>query len=357
MHLDLTVKFSRYFDRFWKFTDSFDFEILLSRAEKPFINHIPVFDNEEINQSYERDNQSIVHYEHIKRLSANVLIEPQYCYCIVWLRKIVLSGAFYPRFKPSFLKVLFSYFSFNRTNCPRIIIFDGHVGTNYFHFFTDILNKIWLINKIPGYEHIPILIGHNTFKTHYFQYLIKNTRLKDFNWQVQKENQFIKSAEVYFVRPMPYGGNYYKELRGLLDLPYIEVNRKIFLTRNSQVGRYLDNFNEIKTILDRYHFETVDTDLYSFDDQMKLFGSVKYLIAIHGAGLTNIIFSDQQIKILEINPGNRIGVYYYWLSTALNVKYYDVMLGGPLPKVNDVPEKGFYLNPLAFEDALKRLLD
>ena len=96
----------------------------------------------------------------------------------------------------------------------------------------------------------------------------------------------------------------------------------------------------------------------TLDRQAQLFNSIEYLISIHGAGETNILFSNENLKFLELNPSNRISCQYYWMAKELGINYYDIILGGALPKTNIYPEKGFYLSPKKlerchFKDALE----
>jgi hypothetical protein len=99
------------------------------------------------------------------------------------------------------------------------------------------------------------------------------------------------------------------EVLALLDLddgrPQASAERRIFLTRSGTRGRTLSNYEENEPLLRERNFETVDTDGMSLREQAQLFRECRYLIGIHGAGLTNIIHAhDHDLSLLQLRqPG------------------------------------------------------
>jgi capsular polysaccharide biosynthesis protein len=156
---------------------------------------------------------------------------------------------------------------------------------------------------------------------------------------------------------MPYKKDYFKKIKNLIINKDNNENRRVFLNRSISTGRYIENFHEILPILKYFNFEIIDTNNTTLDFQAILFNSTQFLVSIHGAGETNIIFAKKNLRFLEINPANRISCQYYWLSKELGIEYYDVILGGNLPETNRYPEKGFYLDPLKLEEAINRMIN
>ena len=110
--------------------------------------------------------------------------------------------------------------------------------------------------------------------------------------------------------------------------------RKIFISRERYNQRYLERINELKS-QQRYYkdekqledflkfegYEIVYAEDYGLIDQIKLFSEAKTIASISGAGLFNLLWSNQNTKIIEImtNPlyryhfkefGEHIGVNY-----------------------------------------------
>jgi capsular polysaccharide biosynthesis protein len=79
---------------------------------------------------------------------------------------------------------------------------------------------------------------------------------------------------------------------------------------------------EVRQILERYNFEVYDAERLSLAEQMQLFSESRYIVGLHGAGLTNIIFRrDEELSLLEIFPPNNIPPHYYWLASIYGHKY------------------------------------
>ena len=67
--------------------------------------------------------------------------------------------------------------------------------------------------------------------------------------------------------------------------------------------RTLSNYEEIESLLREWDFETVDTDGMSLREQAQIFRECRFVIGVHGAGLTNIIHAyDHDLSLLELRP-------------------------------------------------------
>jgi Glycosyltransferase 61 len=84
------------------------------------------------------------------------------------------------------------------------------------------------------------------------------------------------------------------ELRGSV-LP-----KKILLSRRDATSRRLVNEHEVLSLLSRYGFEAVTLEGVSLSTQIELFKYATHIVAVHGAGLTNILHS-YQASVLEIH--------------------------------------------------------
>jgi hypothetical protein len=341
---------------FWKkvFKKPFIIEIY-SELIKPFETMKPDFIDDKVNKSYEYDCKKWFHDSFIYKIKKKVLIEPDYGYIVYGLNRIIAQSMIYKELYPSLIKRLLK--KKNIVHLDKAIIFDGNVGSNYFHFFSDLINKIWVYDKYGIDKSLPLIIGEKIFNYTYFQYFYNNTDLRNRNWYVLKKNIWIKSSEVYISRPMPYSKDLWIKTLNLLNINNNNANKRVFLTRSKDVGRYILNMDEIIPILNEFDFETYDTNLLSFAEQFALFSKIKYLISIHGAGETNICFSyKNNLNFIEINPENRIACHYYWLSAMLGYNY-DIIMGGNLERLSEANEGGFYLSPDKLKNAIKRMIE
>lgn len=284
------------------------------------------------------------------------VLEPDYSCAIIGNNKIVRSSVFFPDLKPSFPR----YFFRNRKNqvrLPRAILIDGQVGTNYFHFFSDVLGKLWLLDKIPDGHNIPLIVGERTYNSKVFKYFNEYTELGRYPWMVQTGKMYIDVESLYLMKCFPFSKSLFTRSVSLLKATVAsESRRRLFLNRSKMAGRYLLNFDQLRRQISDFGFEVIDPDRLSLSEQIRLFRTASHIVGIHGAGLTNTLFSGSGLRMLEISPGNRISTHYYWLAETMGIDYYDIIAGGDLPKIRVYPEGGFNLEPELLDSAIQRLL-
>lgn len=104
-----------------------------------------------------------------------------------------------------------------------------------------------------------------------------------------------------------------------------KVNR-IFISRiatHKGRQRCILNETELFNSLQSYGFKRYVLEQLTIEDQIALFYDAEIVVAAHGAGLANIIFS-QEIKLLELFPTTFVLPHYYFLSKSLghNYKYW-----------------------------------
>ncbi|MEM6349106.1 MAG: glycosyltransferase family 61 protein [Bacteroidota bacterium] len=104
--------------------------------------------------------------------------------------------------------------------------------------------------------------------------------------------------------------------------PRRKVNR-IFISRvatHKGRQRCLLNEDTLFEALKPYGFERYVLERMSIEEQIALFYDAEAVVAAHGAGLANTIFS-QEIKVLELFPTTFILPHYYFLAQSLKHYY------------------------------------
>jgi hypothetical protein len=104
-----------------------------------------------------------------------------------------------------------------------------------------------------------------------------------------------------------------------LNLKEYEKQDKIIISRADVGMRRISNFEEIEEFALSYGFKTYELAELDFSEQFKLFYSANQIMGIHGAGLTNMIFS-KDCHIIEILNAQRKPSFFY-LSQCLPVTY------------------------------------
>lgn len=226
----------------------------------------------------------------------------------------------------------------------------------YYHFYNDVIAKIPLLLR-NGIEiqNIPIIVSASTYEKPFFQELLqRSSYLYNLNWYIQK-NQVIHCNEVIFCKPFNLQQCNFDWLTDQLHFRLKRNgNDRIFLTRDRKRMRYIENMHELIPVLHQYNFRVVDNDNLSLAGQAELFCNTKYLVGIHGAGMTNIIFRrDLPLHILEIFPPAGLVPFHYFILAKRYGFRYLAMMG----KNNNTIKGSFKVDPARFEQHLLELIE
>ncbi len=340
---------------FWKITNNSNDGLHCIETEyaTPFVNIKDNIFDEHTAYIFHRNNGASVN-GYFYRMDKPCVIEPSLGYAITGFNKIIAPSIFTYAIKPATGKYL-RYKLLNagkELQLDKAVLFDGQLGANYFHFFADVLSKLWLLEKHHFDKSVPLVISKKTFDTRYFQYFYKNTEIKNLKWLVQNEGVFIKCKQLYLPNPAPYNKSFWGRTINLVEnlKSSNPSSRRLFLTRPAIYRRTISNINSLLPILEQYKFEIVDTGQLTFEEQVKLFSEAGIIAGVHGAAFTNLIFSrTQNLRVLEVMPAERTSGQLYWLAALLGVKYYDCVLGGPIINSN------YEVSVEAFGQAISRL--
>ncbi len=338
---------------FWRTVSDHPSLIKLKQESiKPFKNSTPEFEDDEINKSFAKDNTKWYHHECAYKLSDGTLIEPSNKICVKGFRTLINESRSNFYILPSLKNYLIFRLLFKRvTRFEQAILFDNTAGLNYFHFFSDVISKLWLAEKLNLSKEIPVIIPEELYHKSYFQYLLKTNELQSWNWIIQKKTDWFYVNTIFLLKCFPYNKSYWLKTLTLIKNHKTEPVKRIFLNRPYKDGRYLKNFSVIEPILKKYKFVIIDTSGMTFEQQFETFSEAEIVIAVHGAGNTNILFSNhEKVKFAEIMPADRIACQYYWLSLTLGISY-DVIIGSEL-----TPEKSFTLSPEKLETLIQKLI-
>lgn len=331
---------------FWKIEDE-GFEVLHRLEIKPF-EHFPTrFSDELVNEAVKYHNEKWFHNELVVK-SKNATVEPQYGYAVDGLRTIIGASIRTRNNLPSPLPMLKAKLFGRKTRLKRAILFDGSMGINYFHFLSDVLHKVYLLEEFIKLD-CPLLVGTQVYSKPFFQFFITQTELSKLNWQAI--DLPIEVEELFIARPMPYGKEYWLRTKNLFikNDSIQNSNKTIFINRTGT--RHITNWDAIEKVLHVHEVEVVDPGKMDVRQQAILFNSASHVIGIHGAGMTNLAFCNHsKAKVLELCSNNRIGTQYYWLCQALGIEW-DMMLGGTAEA-----DQSFELNPILFEERLSAFL-
>ena len=195
---------------------------------------------------------------------------------------------------------------------------------NYFHCYNDILGKLVLADESGLDADIPGLISARLYDMPFFRELISLGQLRARRWVVQGPRQNVTASQAYFCKVRPCSA---KIIAGLLRMiaappPEASSQQRILVLRRESSGRGLLNRSEVVALFARYGFKCVELEGMGVVEQMALFRRARHIAAIHGAGLTNIIYrAGASTSVLEIFPPNNVPPHYYWICRQLGFQY------------------------------------
>ena len=95
----------------------------------------------------------------------------------------------------------------------------------------------------------------------------------------------------------------------------------LFVSRGDTPLRRLKNEAELITELLDFDFEFFVPKSDDHKSQIEAFRSARIVVAVHGAGLTNLLFCQPGTLVIELFPANKIKSTYCWLAVQLGLRY------------------------------------
>jgi capsular polysaccharide biosynthesis protein len=260
-----------------------------------------------------------------------------------------------------FLKFILPQFNFSK---KRFLLITDEWTNNYYHWHIFALTKL-LILKEKGLVENAILFLPKKYQ--YLKFVIPSLAkfgIKQDQIVFLRKKSNIKVAELSLVEAPNQHPAIFQELRKALTTNIntkLEFGSKIYISREGQVLRFVENEKEVVKLLEKYGFKKLIIDQFSYDEQIAICSKIKYLVSPHGAGLANLLFVPEGASILEMASepySYRLVTEYYKLASMLNIKYfYQKCAMGPNSKVRDFHQASLIVDLEKLEKNLKLMLN
>ena len=214
----------------------------------------------------------------------------------------------------------------------------GGSGNNYFHFFFDIIPKIYLVQKhIKKKINFYYVSAPKKWQIKIFKILdiTENTLINSF------KNKHIFADEIISLDHPWYQKGYFQDQVKKIPRWIVLANRKIFLnkakktkiTKKIFLDRSSSKFNhcqiynqkEVDKWIKKNNIEAYKPEKLSLEKQIYLFNKASIILGAHGAAFTNIIFCKPGTKIIEIIPANHPNRKCERISKILGLKYFRII--------------------------------
>jgi capsular polysaccharide biosynthesis protein len=106
------------------------------------------------------------------------------------------------------------------------------------------------------------------------------------------------------------------------------AHRRLYVARETSLGRQLINEDQVIAVCQRLGFEVVWPEQHSLRDQAALFRSAECVVGVKGAALTNIVFCSSTARLFVLSPADWPDPFYWDLASQLGMGYGEMF--GPL---------------------------
>jgi capsular polysaccharide biosynthesis protein len=211
----------------------------------------------------------------------------------------------------------------------KYLVVHDDLSNGYYHWMLEVLPRLFLaINNVKNFTLI-LPEGLTEFQ---------KESLKFFNIQAKvfiNKNEYLAVKNLIIPDYTASKSNHNpKVILPLQDflLEQISVSQqqkfkhyqKVFLTRKRAKMRKIVNEQEVEALLVSEGYTIVDFEDHSYLDQIAICSNIKHLVAIHGAGLANLLFMNSCRSLLELRSSDQYqkGLSYYKISNILFIDYY-----------------------------------
>jgi capsular polysaccharide biosynthesis protein len=203
-------------------------------------------------------------------------------------------------------------------------------GETYFHWMTDVmpilLQERGRNKNFDGYDYILTHQQLKSFHQETFHKLgIPETKILP----LTKKTQYL-CRELGFHSPhhdtgRPPAHSLRRVAKFFRPRMTTDEGRKIALLRPAGSSRQLLHRQQILELLLSHGFQEYEPSQDTIEDQAKVFGSAKVIVAAHGAALTNLIFARPGTTVVELFSARYVNPCYMHICAQLGLKHIPVV--------------------------------
>jgi capsular polysaccharide biosynthesis protein len=213
-------------------------------------------------------------------------------------------------------------------------------SSNYFHWMFDILPRLGLLMEANQLESIDCFLISEV--VHEFQKeTLARLNIPSGKFGFTDPNFHCQYKQLIVPSLLGITGSMTKRQCDFLRrymLPAVQnknCNQRLYISRRDAKTRRILNENDLIPILKEADFQIVDMENLSVSDQASLFQSAAFIIAPHGAALTNLVFCNPGCQVLEIFSPTYVNPCYRALSHLVDLNHWYLLgEGESLPKFN-----------------------
>ncbi|MCR5621307.1 MAG: glycosyltransferase family 61 protein [Treponema sp.] len=161
------------------------------------------------------------------------------------------------------------------------------------------------------------------------------------------ELSHLRGYELYNKLYMPpWSNDTYSFLKERNGLGKAEATKLVYISRNRSSRRKIENEEDLLCILKKFGFTTYYLEEMPLREQAELFASARFVVAPHGAGLVNLVWSRAGTGILELYPEFYHDPGFRILASTLNMDYHYAICKSPGAEALAPVEENIYVDCL-----------
>lgn len=268
----------------------------------------------------------------------------------------------------NYIKKIKNKFQISYCSNPKYLLISDEHSYNYFHWFSESISRLLnFYENNTDEEKLIILLPTSLSK---YEYISKSLDLLGFEYEFIKNKSKIFVETLYVAPHLISSGHHNENIMKKMKNLFLENNtiikdnckERVYITRKNAGMRKILNEDELTNVLKKYNFEIIQMENFNWMEQIGLMKNVKFLIAPHGAGLTNMLFTSNKLSILELLPlrdNNTLNNCFYSLSSSLGYNYYYQFPEKQIKssKGEDGGESNMIINIEFFEKNLSQMLE
>jgi capsular polysaccharide biosynthesis protein len=209
-------------------------------------------------------------------------------------------------------------------------------GESYFHWLFDVLPRLGVLRRsgVPLSEADRYLVNtvRAPFQAETLEALgipVSRVLGSDTTPDLTAERLVVPSLPGMSGNPPGWACQFLRSsfLPGVQDRPAA----RIYVSRASAGSRRVLNEPEILPVLERAGFEKVELERLPFAAQVELFANAEAVVAPHGAGLSNLVFSRPGTRVVELFSPAYVNVCYWALGEQVGAEYRYLLGEGAAP--------------------------
>ena len=197
-------------------------------------------------------------------------------------------------------------------------------ASNYYHFLYDAIARYGVFEEsMPGERVDAVVVPH---RTRYQRELLELAGIPGTfveprpGHTVAAERLLVPSNPNWALQAPPAMVEWLRDRLPAKEPP--DKPQRLFLTRGRvpQTRRYVEE-EELLPELERRGFVRLDPGQLTVQQQIDTFHAAEVIVAPHGAGLTNVTFSQPSVRVLEMFPSTYVHRGLWAICQALGADY------------------------------------